>query len=144
MVPPFTWSIEFERASSSDIARRTMRGPFFSPRRTWNRKQFPRNPFLLFAFYLRINVEGNSARSNEPNFGAGPAANIFSPLPVSVLDGRKRTGNQRYVNSVNFFKCREGEPFFVIPGARPLAYTIPHGPFCASLRPRGGVWGEMA
>ncbi len=37
--------------------------------------------------------------------------------------------------------------FFVIPGAWPLAYTIPHGPFWGggtldtSLRRRGGVWG---
>ncbi len=37
--------------------------------------------------------------------------------------------------------------FFVIPGAQPLAYTIPHGPFCGggtldtSLPPGGGVWG---
>ncbi len=37
--------------------------------------------------------------------------------------------------------------FFVIPGAWPLAYTIPRGPFWGggtldtSLRPGGGVWG---
>ena len=92
--PSFVWSIEFERASSSDIGRHTAQcwAHFFRLDERGTENNFLAIPFC-FVRFLRTKMEGNSARSNEPNFGAGPAS-IFSPLPASVLDGRNRTGNQ--------------------------------------------------